>query len=105
MIGAQPALWRVGRFHTKPRRFTADDAAFMQSMANLIAQAAQRIAAEQILRQSEEYYRSVIHSCSDAITVIDPKAWSGFVNDAACLMLGYQRSHLQSMTATATVTS
>ncbi len=67
---------------TKPRRFTPDDAAFIRSIANLIAEAAQRLAAQKILRQSEEYYRSIIHSCSDAVTVVDHDGSLTFVNDA-----------------------
>ena len=88
---------------TKPRRFTPDDAAFIRSIANLIAQAAQRLAAQKILRQSEEYYRSIIHSCSDAVTVVNHDGSVTFVNDAGCLMLGYERQDLASMRGTTTV--
>jgi len=54
-----------------PRKFSPDDAAFVQSVASIIAQAVERIAAEEALRSSEQYYRSIIQNSSDGIAVID----------------------------------
>ena len=52
--------------HTKTKRkFSPDDANFVQAIANIIAQAVERIAGEQALRRSEEYYRSLIENSSD----------------------------------------
>ena len=61
----------LAAYTTKPRKFAPEDATFIQSVANIIAQAVERIAGEQALRRSEEYYRSLIENSSDAMAVID----------------------------------
>ncbi len=67
---------------TKLRKFTPDDANFMQAIANIIGQAAERIAGERILRRSEAYFRTVIQAGSDVILVLKPDGTITFSSDA-----------------------
>ncbi len=91
VIGGRERPYGVlAAYTTTPRRFTADDSVFMKSIANLIAQAAQRIAGEQMLRRSEEYFRSLIQNCSDSVSVIDGDGVVRYANDAGYLLFGYQ---------------
>jgi PAS domain S-box-containing protein len=73
----------------RPRKFTAEDAAFIQSIANIIAQAAERMRGEQALRRSEEYYRSLIQGSSDSISVIDQSGTLRYANAAAYTLFGF----------------
>jgi PAS domain S-box-containing protein len=72
------------------RKFTADDSAFIQSIANIIAQAVERLDGEQALRRSEEYYRSIIQNSSDAIAVIDRRGLTRYASDAGYTLFGYE---------------
>jgi len=55
---------------TQPRTFTRYDVDFLQSIANLLAQAIERHRTEAALRESEEKYRTLIEQSSDAIFLI-----------------------------------
>ncbi len=73
VVGGRNKPYGVLSAHSvKPRRFSADDSAFIEAMANTIAQVVERLAGEEVVRRSEEYYRSLVQSSSDAISVIDP---------------------------------
>jgi PAS domain S-box-containing protein len=74
----------------RPRKFSDYDAAFIQSIANIIAQAVERLGSEQTLRRSEEYYRSIIQNSSDAIAVIDSRGTTQYANDAGYTLFGYE---------------
>jgi PAS domain S-box-containing protein len=74
----------------RPRRFTSDDAAFLQSVANIVAHAVERMAGEQALRRNEEFYRSILHNSSDAIAVIDRRGTVRYANDAGYTLFGYE---------------
>ncbi len=80
----------LGAYTSRRRTFTADDVAFIQSVANLIAQVAQRLAGEQAVLKSEEYYRSLIQNSSDGVSVIEPSGKIRYANDAAYTLFGYQ---------------
>ena len=81
----------LAAYTTKPRKFAPEDATFIQSVANIIAQAVERIAGEQALRRSEEYYRSLIENSSDPMAVIDAQGITRYANSAGYTMFGYQR--------------
>ena len=81
----------------KRRKFTGDDAAFIQSVATFVAQAVERLASERALRLSEEYYRSIIRNSSDAISVIDSRGTVQYVNDASYKLFGYEVGDAQAL--------
>jgi len=84
MIGGRNRPYGVlGAHTTKLRKFTEDDANFMQAIANILGQAVERIAGDQALRRSEDYFRSAIQASSDAILVLRPDGTITFSSDAA----------------------
>ena len=72
----------LAAYTTKRRNFTPDDTAFIQSVANIIAQAAERIAGEEALRRSEAYFRTLIQASSDTIMVLKPDGTITFSSDS-----------------------
>ncbi|HXR36939.1 MAG TPA: PAS domain S-box protein, partial [Candidatus Binataceae bacterium] len=89
VIGGRGKPYGVLSAHSeKPHRFSADDSAFIQSMANLIAQAAERLAGEQVVRRSEEYYRSLIENSSDVVSVVAADGTVLFNSESAARMFG-----------------
>ncbi len=54
----------------------------------------ERRLAEEELRESEERYRVVTETASDAIVLIDEDSWILFVNDAAEKVFGYAREEM-----------
>src|SRR5208282_6546772 len=68
----------LGAHSLKVRKFTQDDAAFMQAIANIIAQAVERLAGEQVLRRNEAYFRTLIQASSDVILVLKPDGTIAF---------------------------
>jgi PAS domain S-box-containing protein len=89
IAGSKGPYGVLGVSTVQPRKFTTDDAAFIQSVANIIAEAADRMDAEQALRRSEEYYRSIIRDCSDSISIVDPAGVLRHTNYAAYTLFGY----------------
>ena len=83
VIGGSGSPYGVlGAHALKPRKFSRDDAAFMQAIANIIAQAVERLESERALRRSEAYFRTLIESSSDMILVLRPDGTIMFSSDA-----------------------
>ena len=83
VIGGSGAPYGVLSSHSlKPRKFSQDDAAFMQAIANFIGQAVERLDSEQALRASEAYFRTLIQSSSDMILVLRPDGTILFSSDS-----------------------
>jgi PAS domain S-box-containing protein len=77
-------------FSGQARRFSSQDKAFVQSIANIISQVVERLASEEALRRSEEYYRSLIENSSDGMLVLDRTGAARFVNDPGFELFGYK---------------
>jgi PAS domain S-box-containing protein len=71
------------------REFSADDAAFLQSIANIISEAAERLASERALRRSQRYYHSILEQSSDAIAVLDRNGATRYANEAARTLIDF----------------
>jgi PAS domain S-box-containing protein len=105
-IGSEARPFGVLGAHTVVRRtFTTDDATFLQSVAHVLAAAADRRAAEDALRASGERYRLLVEHASDGIFIADRDGHYLDVNASGCVMLGYSRSEILGMNITDIVSS
>lgn len=84
----------LGAHASTPRRFSQDDVNFLQSMANVLAQAIEREETENKLQQDKAYYRALIENSSDIITVIDARAQVRFQSPSIERLLGYTSSEI-----------
>lgn len=74
------------------RTFTKDDVNFLQSVANVLAEAVGRSYTEDALRKSEQEYRRLFELANDAILVYEPESREILdVNENACEIYGYPR--------------
>ena len=63
-----------------------------------------RMATEDALRQSEEKYRTILHSIEDGYYEVDLAGRFTFFNDALCRILGYPKKELKGMNSLAYMT-
>jgi PAS domain S-box-containing protein len=95
MIGDSGRPYGVLGVHTRSRRkFTANDANFLQAVANIIALTVKRLASEHELRRSEGYFRSLIDNSFDVVVVLDQRGTICFENAAMRHLLGYEPGEL-----------
>ena len=89
-FGPHQGNWGVLAAYAKaPRRFTRDDAHFIEALANILTSAIANAEAELKLRRSEAYFRSLIEHTSDIITVIDRRGIIRFMGGAFEALFGY----------------
>lgn len=100
IIGSKAHPFGVLGAHTRQRRtFTEQDIAFLQAVANLLAQAIARMDAERHLRVSEEQYRGLFRSNPLPMWVFDEATLAFLdVNEAAIQHYGYSREEFLAMT-------
>ena len=79
---------------TKKRKFTSDDTYFLTSVAFLIAQVVERKKAEEALRLSNIYNRSLIEASLDPLVTIGRDGKITDVNGATEQVTGYSRNEL-----------
>jgi diguanylate cyclase (GGDEF)-like protein/PAS domain S-box-containing protein len=79
----------LGAHTAKKRKFTRDDTQFLQAVANILAEAIERLQAEEALKESEERFRSVAQSAVDAIILADSSGKIVFWNNGARELFGY----------------
>ena len=84
----------LGAYTRHPRRFNEDDVNFLQAMANTIAAAIERRAAEEALRLSSETLRTLIDSSPIGIVVTSHDEVVTMWNPAAEAMFGYPAASL-----------
>jgi PAS domain S-box-containing protein len=93
LLGTQP----LGVMEFFSREVLPPDAALLDMMASLGSQTGQfieRKRAEEALRESEEQYRVVAETASDAIITIDTESRIVFINPAAEEVFGYALSEM-----------
>jgi diguanylate cyclase (GGDEF)-like protein/PAS domain S-box-containing protein len=76
---------------TRTRRFSDDDIVFLQSMANVLGAAAQRVEAENALRVSEELFRGGFEHSPIGMALSNLEGTLRQANAAFVRMLGYER--------------
>jgi PAS domain S-box-containing protein len=80
----------LASFASRPHAFNHDDAAFMQSVANVLGSAVARLRAEADLRRSRDEMTAIVTNVADGILVQRPDRGLVFVNDAAARLCGFQ---------------
>lgn len=89
----------LGAHSSQPRQFSRDDAQFMQSAANVLADAIQRRTVEEALRESEARYRELFENNPNPMWIYDVETLRIVsVNEMAVHHYGYSREEFLSMT-------
>ena len=82
--------WGVLGAHTaRPRAFGPDDAHFMQSVSNVLAEAIVRAEAEAALRVSRDQISAILLGVAEGVTVQAPDGRLVYANDTAARIVGY----------------
>jgi PAS domain S-box-containing protein len=76
-----------GRVEERTAELTVSNEKLQQEIA-------ERIRAEEALRQSEEHHRTLIETMSEGMAMIDKSGVITFVNNQFCTMTGYRRDEL-----------
>lgn len=98
LIGGRERPFGVLGAHTKQRRaFTEVDIQFLQSAANVLAAAFERLQAEQANRESVAWFKEIFDGSRDAIFLVEADTKFMAVNNAACELTGYTQEELLSM--------
>lgn len=82
--------WGVLGAHTRePRIFDADDANFLQSVSNVLAEAIARSETEAALRVSRDQISAILRGVAEGVTVQQPDGKLVYANDSAAQIVGY----------------
>jgi PAS domain S-box-containing protein len=79
----------LASFSARRSAFNHEDAAFMQSMANVLGSAIARLRAEDELRRSRDEMATIVSNVADGIFVQSPTRGLVFANDAAARLCGF----------------
>jgi len=90
IIPGEAAAWGVlGVFRAQRRPFDADDANFLQNVANMLGDAIARTRAEDALRVAHNQTVAILESVAEGVTVQDRDGRLVFANDTAARQLGF----------------
>ncbi|MEP7355814.1 MAG: PAS domain S-box protein, partial [Anaerolineales bacterium] len=90
IVRGSDGLWGVLAAHSsQPRVFSADDANFLQSVANVLAEAIARAEAEAALRVSRDQISAILLGVAEGVTVQAPDGRLVYANDTAAQIIGY----------------
>ena len=90
IIPGEAAVWGVlGVFSAQQRRFDADDANFLQNVANVLGDALVRTQAEAELRVARDQTLAILENVAEGVTVQAPSGQLVFANDTAARLLGF----------------
>ncbi|MCK4514369.1 MAG: PAS domain S-box protein, partial [Spirochaetaceae bacterium] len=99
IIGDPDNPFGILAVHTKDRReFSYDEINFVQSVANILAEATHRLRTDARLQESEALFRTMYESSSVGIARVSLDHQIEEINQAYCTMLGYTRDELVGMT-------
>ncbi|MFQ5660840.1 MAG: PAS domain S-box protein [Gammaproteobacteria bacterium] len=95
IIQGKEAPWGVLGAHSRHRRsFNQDDIHFLQSVANILAEAIENHLAEEQLVQSEEKFRGLLESSINGTVIVNARGDIELVNEQLERMTGYSREEL-----------
>lgn len=89
VVSATQTFGALGALSRSPRRFDDADIAFVQSMANILADAMDRDRTQRALEESERRYRSVVEGASEIIFTVDVDGRIVTLNRAFELITGW----------------
>jgi protein-histidine pros-kinase len=92
--GPEQPFGVLGAYSSATRNFSLDDINFLRSIANIIATAMQRGRDEEAVRRSEVYFRGLLESAPDGMTIADSQGRILLVNKETERLFGYERSEL-----------
>lgn len=96
IIGGRRRPFGILGAHTRRQRsFAADDIHFIQSVANVLAQAIERKQREEALREGEKRYRDLIESLRQVLFETDERGNITFVNPFAFELFRYAPQDLE----------
>ena len=87
--GADDVFGIVGAFRTKPKAFTNDDANFLGSVANIIAETAARSRAEAKGDEHRVWLQTTLSSIGDGVIATDADGNVNFMNAVAARLTGW----------------
>jgi PAS domain S-box-containing protein len=73
----------LGAFDRRSRSFSTDDINFLQAVSNVLAEAVERMRAEDVLREQREWLRITLSSIGDAVIATDREGRITFMNPVA----------------------
>lgn len=94
IYGADKPYGVLGAHTTQRRHFTAEEADFLQVMANVLATALQRYESERAVRENEARLKAVIDTAAEGIVTIDSHGIIHSVNPLVETMFGYAAEEL-----------
>jgi PAS domain S-box-containing protein len=81
----------------RPGRFTPETIALWERLAGSLALALSKSQAEEALRESEEWHRTILQTAMDGFWLVDTREHLLEVNEAYCRMSGYSARELLAM--------
>jgi PAS domain S-box-containing protein len=87
--------WGVlGAYSAQPREFSGPDVLFLQALAHVLATAVERARVEDVLRKSEEHFRSLTENASDIVTILGDDGILRYLSPSVQRLLGYDTNEL-----------
>ena len=84
----------LGAYSARPREFSGPDILFVQALAHVLATALERARVEDVLRKSEEHFRSLTENASDIVTILGDDGILRYVSPSVERLLGYRGNEL-----------
>jgi PAS domain S-box-containing protein len=99
IIGGEDGPFGVFGVHTRRHRvFTEDDVHFLETVANILADAIRQQRTQYLLREGEENFRMLVENANDGILLAGSQGTHLFANRRAAEITGYSTDELLKVT-------
>ncbi|CAG0947378.1 partial Signal transduction histidine-protein kinase/phosphatase DegS, partial [Anaerolineae bacterium] len=82
----------LGVYSNRRRVFTKDDVGFLQTFADMLANAIERVQTETQVRDQGNWRRLILSSIGDGVIVTDPQGIITFINSIAQALIGWSEA-------------